>query len=51
MEENNLENAQALFKEGIEYLQQENYEIAEISGAIPWEILCGFKNRLPRVVI
>ena len=23
----------------------------EISGSIPWEILCGFKNRLPRVVI
>ena len=29
MEENNLENAKALFQEGIKYLQQENYEIAE----------------------
>ena len=24
---------------------------SELSGSIPWEILCGFKNRLPRVVI
>ena len=23
----------------------------EYSGSIPWEVLCGFKNRLPRVVI
>ena len=29
MEENNLENAHALFQEGIKYLQQENYEISE----------------------
>ena len=29
MEENNLENAKNLFQEGIKYLQQENYEIAE----------------------
>ena len=29
MEENNLENVKALFQEGIKYLQQENYEIAE----------------------
>ena len=29
MEENNLDNAKALFHEGIKYLQQENYEIAE----------------------
>ncbi len=21
------------------------------SGSIPWEVLCGFKNRLPRIVI
>ena len=27
------------------------YEWSEISGSIPWEILCGFKYRLPRVVI
>ena len=24
---------------------------SDLSGSIPWEILCGFKNRLPRVVI
>ena len=24
---------------------------SEMSGSIPWEILCGFSNRLPRVVI
>ena len=24
---------------------------SDLSGTIPWEILCGFKNRLPRVVI
>ena len=29
MEENNLENAKNLFQDGIKYLQQENYEIAE----------------------
>ena len=29
MKENNLENAQVLFQEGIKYLQEENYEIAE----------------------
>ena len=29
MEENNLENAKYLFQEGIKYLHQENYEIAE----------------------
>ena len=29
MEENNLANVKALFQEGIKYLQQENYEIAE----------------------
>ena len=29
MEENNLENAKNLFQEGLKYLQQENYEIAE----------------------
>ena len=23
---------------------------SEISGSIPWEVLCGFRNRLPRVV-
>tara|TARA_Y100001968_G_scaffold330816_1_gene383662 strand:- start:110 stop:1297 length:1188 start_codon:yes stop_codon:yes gene_type:complete len=23
----------------------------DLSGSIPWEILCGFKNRLPRVVV
>ncbi len=27
------------------------YEWSQISGSIPWEILCGFKYRLPRVVI
>ena len=26
-------------------------EWSDLSGSIPWEILCGFKNRLPRVVI
>ena len=26
-------------------------EWSALSGSIPWEILCGFKNRLPRVVI
>ncbi len=24
---------------------------SDVSGSIPWEILCGFKNRLPRVVV
>ena len=24
---------------------------SDLSGSIPWEILCAFKNRLPRVVI
>ncbi len=24
---------------------------SDLSGSIPWEVLCGFKNRLPRVVI
>ncbi len=27
------------------------YDWSEISGSIPWEILCSFKYRLPRVVI
>ncbi len=27
------------------------YQWSEITGSIPWEILCGFKYRLPRVVI
>ncbi len=27
------------------------YQWTEITGSIPWEILCGFKYRLPRVVI
>ncbi|KGG15863.1 MULTISPECIES: alanine racemase [unclassified Prochlorococcus] len=27
------------------------YQWSEVSGSIPWEILCGFKYRLPRVVI
>ena len=27
------------------------YQWSELSGSIPWEILCGFKYRLPRVVI
>ncbi len=27
------------------------YEWSKVSGSIPWEILCGFKYRLPRVVI
>ncbi len=22
-----------------------------LNGSIPWEILCGFKNRLPRIII
>tara|TARA_Y100001968_G_scaffold164386_1_gene150430 strand:- start:106 stop:1308 length:1203 start_codon:yes stop_codon:yes gene_type:complete len=26
-------------------------EWSNLSGSIPWEVLCGFKNRLPRVVI
>ncbi len=26
-------------------------EWSDISGSIPWEVLCSFKNRLPRVVI
>tara|TARA_B100000700_G_scaffold8192_1_gene8583 strand:+ start:233 stop:1444 length:1212 start_codon:yes stop_codon:yes gene_type:complete len=26
-------------------------EWGDLTGSIPWEILCGFKNRLPRVVI
>ncbi len=24
---------------------------SDLSGSIPWEVLCGFKNRLPRIVI
>ena len=24
---------------------------SDLSGSIPWEILCGFKNRLPRIVV
>ena len=24
---------------------------SHLSGSIPWEVLCGFKHRLPRVVI
>ncbi|WP_320673901.1 alanine racemase [Prochlorococcus sp. MIT 1341] len=24
---------------------------SDVSGSIPWEVLCGFKNRLPRIVI
>ena len=24
---------------------------AELSGSIPWEVLCGFKHRLPRLVV
>lgn len=27
------------------------YQWSEATGSIPWEILCGFKYRLPRVVI
>ena len=27
------------------------YQWSEVIGSIPWEILCGFKYRLPRVVI
>ncbi len=27
------------------------YQWSEVTGSIPWEILCGFKYRLPRVVI
>ena len=25
-------------------------EWSDLSGSIPWEVLCGFRNRLPRVV-
>ena len=24
---------------------------SDLSGSIPWEVLCGFKNRLPRLII
>ena len=27
------------------------HEWSDLSGSIPWEVLCGFRNRLPRVVI
>ena len=27
------------------------HQWSELSGSIPWEVLCGFKNRLPRLVV
>ncbi len=38
-----------LGKDGDSFISPQQW--SEISGSIPWEVLCGFKHRLPRVVI
>ena len=37
-----------LGKDGDEPITTQHW--TDVSGAIPWEILCGFKHRLPRVI-
>ena len=38
-----------LGKDGEVFLSPQNW--CDLSGSIPWEVLCSFRNRLPRVVI
>ena len=38
-----------LGEEGSDFISAHQW--SELSGSIPWEVLCGFKHRLPRVVI